>query len=114
VGIALYNIYLHPLSKYPEPKLWAAYRFMSVRLLFKGDLVHETEKLHTRYGPIVRTAPDEISVADADGWKDIYGTQPGHKPFPKNPIWWGGKSTGQPESLINAEDPADHERMRNY
>jgi cytochrome P450 len=74
--------------------------------------VHEIEKLHVRYGPIVRTAPDEISVADPDGWKDIYAARPGHKSFPKNPIWWGGKSTGQPESLINAEDPADHERMR--
>ena len=42
----------------------------------------------------------------------MYAYRPGHKPFPKNPIWWGGKSVGRPESLINAEDPADHERMR--
>ena len=27
-------------------------------------------------------------------------------------MWWGGKSTGRPESLVNAEDPVDHERMR--
>lgn len=74
--------------------------------------MHETEKLHMQYGTIVRTAPDEISVSDPEGWKDIYAIRPGHKPFPKNPVWWGGKSTGLPESLINAEDEADHDRIR--
>ena len=77
-----------------------------------GNLVHDTQKIHQGYGVIVRIAPDEISVAHPDGWKDIYASRPGHKPFPKNPIWWGGKSMGRPESLINAEDPADHMRMR--
>ena len=80
--------------------------------LFKGDLVHDIQKIHRKYGDIVRTAPDEISVSHPDGWKEMYAHRPGHKPFPKNKIWWGGKSTGRPESLINAEDPADHQRMR--
>ena len=74
--------------------------------------MHDTFELHQRLGDIVRIAPNEISVAHPDGWRDIYANRPGHKPFPKNPIWWGGKSTGRPESIINAEDPADHERMR--
>ena len=68
--------------------------------------------MHRQYGPVVRIAPNEISIAHRDGWRDIYAARPGHKPFPKNPLWWGGKSVGIPESLINAEDPADHERMR--
>ena len=83
-----------------------------MRSLLAGNLVHDTQEFHQRYGDIIRIAPDEISVAHPDGWKEIYAYRPGHKPFPKNPIWWGGKSTGRPESLINAEDPADHERMR--
>ncbi|CAG8977557.1 hypothetical protein HYALB_00012996, partial [Hymenoscyphus albidus] len=86
--------------------------FTSLWSPLKGKSVHDVEKIHAYYGPIVRIAPSEISVAGPDGWKDIYATRPGHKIFPKNGIWYGGKAIGQPESLINAEQPADHERMR--
>ncbi|CAG8959720.1 hypothetical protein HYFRA_00001626 [Hymenoscyphus fraxineus] len=112
LSIPIYNIYFHPLSKYPGPKLWAAYQFTSLWSLLRGKSVHDVEKIHAYYGPIVRIAPNEISVAGPDGWKDIYATRPGHKIFPKNGIWYGGKTIGQPESLINVENPADHERMR--
>ena len=30
-------------------------------------------RLHDQYGPLVRTAPDEVSVADAAAIKKIYG-----------------------------------------
>lgn len=100
------------MSKHPGPRLWEAFRLFSVVSLWKGNLVHDVQKLHKKYGEIVRIAPDEISVANGQGWRDIYGHRPGHNPFPKNPIWWGGKSSGWPESIITAEDPADHKRMR--
>jgi cytochrome P450 len=33
-------------------------------------------KLHAKYGPVVRVAPDELSYANASAWKDIYGSTP--------------------------------------
>lgn len=31
-------------------------------------------KLHKKYGPVLRIAPDELSYASAQAWQDIYGS----------------------------------------
>ena len=102
---------LHPLRKYPGPKLWAATRLIWIYHQFKGDLIFKLKALHDRYGPIVRIAPDELSFIDAAiAWKDIYGgtttTQLNRDPhiFPPDlPGLEGG--------LINAGNEK-HARMR--
>ena len=103
-------MYFHPLSKYPGPKLWAATRLTFIRSLWKGDFTHDVQKIHERYGPIVRTAPNELSFAKAEAWNDIFSYRPGHSPFPKNPVWWASPP-GQPTSILSA-GPDDHARIR--
>lgn len=73
--------------------------------------MHDINAIHDEYGSIVRVAPNEVSVARGDGWKDIYCRRPGHKPFPKNPIWWG-EIPGRVPSIVSTPDPVAHERMR--
>jgi cytochrome P450 len=109
--LALRNIYFHPLSQYPGPKGWCAFRFRYCYSLCNGTLVQDIHKIHTKYGPFVRVAPNEISVAHPEGWNDIYCRRPGHLPFPKNPIWWAAV-LGQPPSIVSAPTPEDHKRMR--
>ena len=39
-------------------------------------MVHWNEELHTKYGVVVRTHPDELSFIGSSAWKDIYNTRP--------------------------------------
>lgn len=62
---AVYNVFFHPLRKYPGPwyascsHLWWAYHG------WIGDLVMATTKLHERYGEVVRISPDGLSYINS-------------------------------------------------
>ncbi|KAI4656873.1 uncharacterized protein J4E78_006764 [Alternaria triticimaculans] len=66
-------VFFHPLRNVPGPffarlsKLWLAWH---VR---KGQSHVHFPKLHARYGPIVRIAPDQVLVCDEDAIKTVYG-----------------------------------------
>ncbi|KAH8844072.1 hypothetical protein MCOR07_004704 [Pyricularia oryzae] len=72
----IYNLYLHPLASVPGPKIYAAswiprlWRQQVLGVHWK-DLV----ALHEKYGPIVRTGPDEVSNASKQSWEDICGSR---------------------------------------
>ncbi|ETN43467.1 uncharacterized protein HMPREF1541_02626 [Cyphellophora europaea CBS 101466] len=74
VGNAVYRLYFHPLSKFPGPKLAA------ITTLYEGyyDVVHqgrylwEMEKMHKKYGPIVRIGPNELHVLDSSWYNTLY------------------------------------------
>lgn len=73
VGSVIYNIYLHPLRKYPGPKLWAISRIPWNWVNLHGRLAWRLRELHQQYGPVVRIAPDELSYTTSTAWKKIYG-----------------------------------------
>ena len=60
---AFYRRFLHPLAKVPGPTLAA------VTKLYQSYYNHryylQIEKLHKKYGPIVRITPDEVHIADS-------------------------------------------------
>ncbi|KAH7126579.1 benzoate 4-monooxygenase cytochrome-like protein P450 [Dendryphion nanum] len=109
VGLSrvLYNLYLHPLRKYPGPKLWAATRLTWTRSMQSGHFHHDLHKLHSQYGPVVRIAPDELSYTNASAWKDIYG----NRTVVKNTIWAGQEEKNHPVSIVST-DEATHLRNR--
>lgn len=72
-SFCFYNIFLHPLRKYPGPKLAAASHLWHLYYLNKGTLYLQTVKLHEQYGPVVRISPNELSYIDGKAWPDIYG-----------------------------------------
>ncbi|KAK1963578.1 averantin oxidoreductase [Colletotrichum sublineola] len=84
-SLAIYNIYFHPLSKYPGPRLAAATPWWTAYSLFRGCTPFDLLELHNRYGPVVRTAPDTLSYIKAPQWKEIYGhKQIGQPEFSKD------------------------------
>ncbi|KLO99426.1 Uncharacterized protein Y057_4873 [Fusarium fujikuroi] len=99
---ALYNIYLHPLSKYPGPRLAAATRLWYCYHCIQGNLVHALHEAHQKYGDVVRTAPNELSYTDPKAWNDIYGHRGGKGEMVKDPTFYSNISSG-PGSIINAE-----------
>jgi cytochrome P450 len=66
-------------------------------------------KLHERYGPVVRLAPNELSFTVPEAWEDIFGrAQPGKRDENQKAHWYlspGG-------SGILGAAHADHARMR--
>lgn len=71
VGIALYRIFLHPLSHIPGPLaakvtgLWRSSKYMG------GKWHEDILDIHRTYGRVVRIAPNEISVVDEYAMKHL-------------------------------------------
>ncbi|KAF2102014.1 isotrichodermin C-15 hydroxylase [Rhizodiscina lignyota] len=77
VGRAFYNVYLHPLSKFPGPKFMAASRIPYAWHLYHGTLNATVHEAHKKYGEVVRVAPNELSFTSGEtAWEDIYGLHP--------------------------------------
>ncbi|VBB73409.1 Putative cytochrome P450 [Podospora comata] len=105
----IYNLYFHPLAGVPGPRSWGALRLRYVWALVSGTIVHDFEKLHHRYGPVVRVAPSELSFTTPDAWTDIL--QPGRTPpLPKDGRWSipGLRAQG----IVNIVDLELHGRVR--
>ncbi|RDW72398.1 cytochrome P450 [Aspergillus mulundensis] len=73
----IYTRWLHPLSKFPGP-FWASVsRIWTVLHVLPGDAEKRQRKLHEKYGPIVRIAPNELITSDPAAIKTLYGTKAG-------------------------------------
>ncbi|KZL85141.1 cytochrome p450 [Colletotrichum incanum] len=76
----LYNLTLHPLRKYPGPKLWAATRIPYALMITRGNPHKTILALHQRYdAEIIRVSPNELSFQHPDAWKEIMGHRKGGK-----------------------------------
>jgi Cytochrome P450 len=115
LSIILHNLLLHPLAKYPGPKLWCISRLFWCRSLIRGDLPHDVKKWHDKYGAIVRLAPDEVSFIDPEAWDSIFGNTSGQFSFNKHPFW----SRKLPNGSYPISDPlqtkhAEQRKMLNH
>ncbi|CAF9942779.1 MAG: hypothetical protein ALECFALPRED_010018 [Alectoria fallacina] len=109
-GRAIYNIYFHPLAKFPGPKLLAASFIPYYWTVWLGRLPYSAKELHDRYGPVVRLNPNCLTFNTAQSWKDVYGIRPGRIQLPKN-----RDALQEPEqfpSLIGVVNDGDHARVR--
>lgn len=97
----LYNIYLHPLSKYPGPPLAAATRLWYCWHLVRGDLPFAIHRLHLKYGHVLRVAPNELSYTHPDAWNQIYGHRPGKGELMKDPTFYNALASGS-GSIVKA------------
>ncbi|KAF9890904.1 hypothetical protein FE257_005480 [Aspergillus nanangensis] len=80
----IYRVYLHPLSKVPGPKIAAGTSLWLAYHTFIGDECTTVSKLHKRYGPVLRVAPNEVDIADGDAIEPIYVARGG---FAKTPAY---------------------------
>ncbi|KAJ5889673.1 hypothetical protein N7504_010483 [Penicillium tannophilum] len=111
IGLVVYNVYFHPLAKYPGPKFMAATRIPNMYMVGSGQIHRGIIRLHEKYGPVVRVAPNELSfVTNGEAWKPIYGSRPGHGQKPKNTLFYQETIDKFP-SIITSND-ADHTRFR--
>lgn len=109
IAHAIYNLYFHPLSKFPGPLLHRASLLPFVYKALRGRLSTEMLALHERYGTVVRIAPNELAFSSAQAWKDIYGHKPGQEELPKSKLFY--RTAGIPPSII-VEDKETHAMLR--
>ncbi|PVH87312.1 cytochrome P450 [Cadophora sp. DSE1049] len=112
VGVAIYRLYVHPLSKYPGPPLWSITRLPSAYHFAKGKLPYKIAEFHERYGPIVRISPNELIFNLEEAWQDIYGKPPSRNTqLQKDPDQFIANPNG-PRGLLLEPDDNVHARHR--
>ncbi|KAI1325214.1 cytochrome P450 [Xylariaceae sp. FL0255] len=113
VAGAVYALNLHPLAGFPGPFSTAVSRIPFWIACISGTQVTWMQELHSRYGPLVRYSPDDLSFADRDGsaWKAIHGHEKGGREFPKAREWFV-KPANDIYGINSAPAHDDHRRYR--
>ena len=107
----VYNLYFHPLRKFPGPWYRAGLLWPSLWESITGDQVFNETYLHDKYGPVVRVAPNTLSFNGGTAWKDIYGIKVGQKQLQKDPSFYLAQPKHLTKDIIAADD-IGHARMR--
>lgn len=111
LGHAVYALYIHPLSRYPGPKLAAISFIPQIVYEIRGQQHSWVKGLHDQYGEVVRIGPNALVYRTPQAWKDIYGHKKGgQKTFAKDPQLYTAAPNGA-EGIITVNG-TDHSRMR--
>ncbi|KAF5010516.1 hypothetical protein FDECE_3333 [Fusarium decemcellulare] len=113
---ALRTYYFHPLSKIPGPRLAKISELWRSGRYFKGNWHLHILQLHRQYGPVVRVAPNEVSIVSPDLTKTIYSYSKGTSKTDWYDTWkaLGGKKSAKNTavSFFGATDPKQHGFLR--
>jgi cytochrome P450 len=68
VSLMVYRLYFHPLAAFPGPKLTAMTRLYEFYYhgLRPSEFPEQINRMHRKYGPIVRISPEELSINDSE------------------------------------------------
>ncbi|KAI1493858.1 cytochrome P450 [Biscogniauxia mediterranea] len=100
----VYNIFFHPLRKYPGPKLWAISKVPFAVLFVSGNAHKKVKELHDKYGDIVRVGPNHLSFLGPQAWRELIGhKKAGESENGKVPGFFSG---GPESSVIQIERQA--------
>ncbi|GAP82404.1 putative cytochrome P450 [Rosellinia necatrix] len=79
VTLAVYRLYLHPLARFPGPRLAAVTRWYEgyYDLYQSGQYTFKIAELHKKYGPIIRISPHELHVNDPAFFDTLYNRREG-------------------------------------
>lgn len=70
---AIYQTYLHPLSKFPGPPSARYLPSWRNKRYWRGTWHNDILEVHKKYGNVVRIAPNELSIVDKDASKQLFG-----------------------------------------
>ncbi|KKY13365.1 putative cytochrome p450 [Diplodia seriata] len=112
IATAVYNVYFHPLSKFPGPKYASVSSLVWWSIGFGGRIERWTQRQHERYGEVVRLGPDRLSYISPQAWKDIYGHRTGgRKENGKDTRFYEPDLNGE-RHLVSEGDIQEHGAVR--
>lgn len=87
VFLIIYRLTLHPLARFPGPKLAASSKLYEMYHdgVRHGKLVFKLQDLHDTYGPIVRITPGELHIRDSRFYDELYANR--HRKQDKDAGW---------------------------
>lgn len=65
-------------------------------------------------GPVVRTAPNELSFNTSKAWQDIHTHRKGHQDLLKSAWYQINDLVAETTSLVSERDPKKHEKTKKY
>ncbi|KAI0538755.1 cytochrome protein [Xylaria digitata] len=109
LGQAIYNLYFHPLAKFPGPFWGRVSLFWRFWHTMSGRSHRAIEKQHKKYGSVFRVSPNELSFASVESWKTIYGFPPPGQPHLVKGEFYDIFGAGFKTGCIGSErDPQQH------
>ncbi|KAI0727049.1 hypothetical protein C8Q72DRAFT_925512 [Fomitopsis betulina] len=78
----------HPLYQYPGPYLAKLSNFYSTYIAASGKQHLHFERMHEKYGPIVRLGPNVLLIVDVDLLPSLLN-------LPRGPMWDGRRISGK-------------------
>ncbi|KAL2848899.1 cytochrome P450 [Aspergillus pseudoustus] len=113
---AIHRAYIHPLRRVPGPRLARFTELWRTNRYFQGDWFHDILDLHEKYGPVVRIAPNEVSVVSPYLIKTVYSHTGGTVKTRWYDTWaalgGGTKAASEAPSFFGATDPNQHSFLR--
>ncbi|OBZ68798.1 hypothetical protein A0H81_11369 [Grifola frondosa] len=109
-SILMYRISpFHPLAQYPGPLLNKLSKFRLACVAGSGRQYLYIQKLHERYGDIVRIGPNEVSIRDVSAILPLMGT----KGYRRVLVYWIGRNISPNVNyLVAISDQREHARRR--
>ncbi|PSN62351.1 cytochrome P450 [Corynespora cassiicola Philippines] len=111
VGWIFYATNFHPLAKFPGPFLAKISRLWMVLQIVGTKMEKRQRKLHEQLGPIVRVAPNELSISDPEAMKIIYNVDGS---FTKTDFYelWAAPYGTSPDSFSDPNETSHAKRMK--
>ncbi|KAJ4135277.1 hypothetical protein NW768_004899 [Fusarium equiseti] len=108
VYTTIYNLYFHPLARFPGPREAALSQDWIYKNSLSGQIEPLLEKLHDQYkSHAIRIAPNELHITDVSLYNKIYSQK---DPWPKNGDFYA--AFGTPHSLFVETDHGLHRERR--
>ncbi|KAL0472552.1 cytochrome P450 [Neurospora intermedia] len=106
---AAYKRYASPLRKYPGPILASCSRLWKVLSTASGRTHLDHIELHRKYGPVVRIAPNEVSVASPEAARTLLSAG---KRFFKTPFYSVFPPAENPDIFTEIREDAHAQKKR--
>ncbi|KAF8472717.1 cytochrome P450 [Kalaharituber pfeilii] len=107
-----YNLYLHPLAKFPGPKLAAISPLWFSVAVLSGKQAEYHKEVHRKYGSIVRVAQNELSFTSPAAWKDIHSHHAGQATFIKAGFYHQDTKHLSRPNIVNEANIEKHAQIR--
>ncbi|KAG8163263.1 hypothetical protein KVR01_006560 [Diaporthe batatas] len=108
IAQCIYLRFFHPLAKFPGPVAASLTEMWKWRSLMSGKNVFYLQELHEKYGDVIRIAPNELSYASLQAYRDIYG----HKTTGKERFLKSDTYDNDEPRISSVRDPVVHAEQR--